>query len=149
MTRVTVRPEEIGPGFYVAFGSDLGVVGFFKVVSYGGTKEHPGPFLWGLSRWKGAIAYRTRGLELSRWLAEQPAGVQYRRDRDRSGWPPDATLPGLEAEAQNWRAIRDLVRELDAELRGPGPGMADDDILDVVSQVLRRKAKQERLARGG
>lgn len=78
----TVRPELIGPGFYVAFGSDLGMVGFFKVV------DHPiyGLTVWGLSRWRGSIAYRTLGLKLKEWLEVQPKGVQYRPDINRSGW---------------------------------------------------------------
>lgn len=80
--RLTVKPAEIGVGYYVAFGSDLGMVGFFKV------HDHPtcGLTIWGLSRWRGRIAYRTLGLDLSAWLDRQARGVQYRRDLDRTNW---------------------------------------------------------------
>lgn len=78
----TIKPSEIGPGFYVAFGSDLGLVGFFEV------KDHPsvGLVAWGLSRWRGSVRYRTLGVALAAWLGRQSRGVQYRRDRDRTGW---------------------------------------------------------------
>ncbi len=97
----TVKPEELVPGFYVAFGSDLGVVGFFRVkdhsAQYAASMAHhlidmsgADPLvIWGLSRWRGRIAYRTRGCPLAEWLARQPPGVQFRRDRDRTGWPLD------------------------------------------------------------
>lgn len=80
--RKTIRPELIGPGFYVAFGSDLGPVGFFKVYN------HPtvGLTVWGLSRYRGNIGYRTLGLRLEDWLSCQSKGVQYRPDSNRSGW---------------------------------------------------------------
>jgi len=85
--RITVRPSEMGPGFYVAFGSDLGVVGFFMVrwnwVSLNGPVEL---CVWGLSRWRGSVAYRTRGIQLVTWLDRQERGTQYRRDKDRTGW---------------------------------------------------------------
>jgi len=81
--RITVKPHEIGPGYYVAFGSGLGAVGFFRV-DYNASGEL---IVWGLSRWAGKIAYRTHGLLLSAWLEKQPAGAQYRIDKDREGWP--------------------------------------------------------------
>jgi hypothetical protein len=42
-------------------------------------------------------------------------------------------------EAQNWRTLRDLVRELDTRSDGP-PYMGDDDVLDVIARTLRRAA---------
>jgi DNA-binding Xre family transcriptional regulator len=71
---------DIGPGFYVAFGSDLGAVGFFEV------KDHctEGLVVWGLSRWQESLGYRTLGLSLNDWLSRQNPGVLYRRDIDRT-----------------------------------------------------------------
>ena len=90
--RITVKPSELAPGFYVAFGSDLGMVGFFRVKDHSAQYEAEGVSgnpvcVWGLSRWRGRIAYRTLGIPLARWLERQEAGVQFRRDRDRTGWP--------------------------------------------------------------
>lgn len=83
MSRKTVVPSKIGPGHYMAFGSDLGSVGFFKV------SAHPqeGLVVWGLSRWRGSVAYRTLGISLAQWLTRQERGVQYRPDHDRTDWP--------------------------------------------------------------
>ena len=81
-TRKTVRPSEIGVGYYVAFGSDLGTVAFFSVKEY----DDYGLVIWGLSRWRGRIAYRTLGIALAEWLLRQERGVQYRKDCDRTDW---------------------------------------------------------------
>ena len=87
--RKTVKPSEIGEGYYVAFGSDLGMVGFFRV-KFNAIDLHGGQVLrvWGLSRYRGNIGYRTLGMRLSTWLERQPKGVQFRLDHDRSGWRP-------------------------------------------------------------
>ena len=97
--RITVKRDELVPGYYVAFDTDLGVVGFFQVKDhseqynqhqrlYGGVYADLDPItIWGLSRWRGNVGYRTRGYSLKEWLAEQPKGAQFRKDRDRTGWP--------------------------------------------------------------
>ncbi len=91
--RKTVKPEELVPGFYVAFNSDLGMVGFFKVKDHSDTYTEHGyhdldPIcVWGLSRYRGRIAYRTLGIPLKQWLERQEKGVQFRRDFDRTDWP--------------------------------------------------------------
>lgn len=84
--RVTVRPHEICGGYYVAFGTDLGNVGFFMVLPLAGRADNLPYTVWGLSRWRGVVAYRTRGMRLDKWLALQPLGAQYRKDFDRTGW---------------------------------------------------------------
>ncbi len=46
-------------------------------------------------------------------------------------------------ERDHWIAIRDEALRLDAIARpGAGPGMDEDDIVDVVVRVLRRVAKE-------
>jgi len=54
--------------------------------------------------------------------------------------------PRLERDAQNWRKIAALVREVDRQSRGEGVGMADDDVLDVVIRYLVRQAKDPKKA---
>jgi hypothetical protein len=55
-----------------------------------------------------------------------------------------AELVGAKRDASNWRAVRDLVHRLDAEAR-PGAKMADDDVLDVVSRVLNRAVRPNKV----
>lgn len=95
--RKTVKPEEIGVGFYVAFSCDQvpGGVFFFMVMDHSeqyaeyNVKADP-LTVWGLSRYRGNIGYRTLGIPLSDWLARPTnKGAQFRRDRDRTGWPMD------------------------------------------------------------
>ena len=89
--------EVIVPGHYVVFGSDLGMVAFIRVKDHTASYEKLGvpnydPInVWGLSRWQGSIAYRTLGIPLKDWLARQKPGVQFRPDRDRTGWPLETT----------------------------------------------------------
>lgn len=75
--RITVKEDELKEGYYVVFGSSLGSVGFIRI--------HNGN-VWGLSRWRGSIAYRTLGKKLEKWLENQPPSVQFRHDIDRKGW---------------------------------------------------------------
>jgi hypothetical protein len=44
---------------------------------------------------------------------------------------------GVLRDARNWRAIRDVVHQVDGEHR-PGAKMADDDMLDVAVRALRK-----------
>jgi hypothetical protein len=44
---------------------------------------------------------------------------------------------GVLRDAQNWRAIRDVVHQVDAEHRLGGK-MADDDVVDVAVRALRK-----------
>jgi hypothetical protein len=81
MSRITVRPQELVPGYYVAFGSTLDTVAFFCIKNY-----PEGLVIWGLSRYRGSIAYRTLGIPLNKWLEKQNAGTQFRKDKNRTGW---------------------------------------------------------------
>lgn len=58
--------------------------------------------------------------------------------------PSTSTSTENEAtEAQYWRLIRDLVHELDAAHRGIGTKMGDHDVIDTITMVLRRAARQD------
>lgn len=77
---MTVPPE----GYYVVFGSRLGSVGFVKVTADG--------TVWGLSRYpnhdgESTIRYRTLGVPVSKWLADQlDRDILFVCDRNRTGW---------------------------------------------------------------
>ena len=53
----------------------------------------------------------------------------------------------VERDAQDWRLVARAVRVVDAQVRGPGPGMDDDDILDCVLALVFKLAKDPKAAR--
>lgn len=49
-------------------------------------------------------------------------------------------------DAQFWRTVLRAVHVVDAQHRGPGPGMADSDAIDMVLNLIFEKAKDKRAA---
>lgn len=50
-------------------------------------------------------------------------------------------------DAQFWQTVLRAVRVVDAQHRGPGPGMADCDAIDMVLDLIFAKAKDKHAAR--
>lgn len=71
------------PGFYLAIGTREASVFCFKV-----HRDPRGALnIWGLSLWRGRVAYRTHGIPLEVWLAQQRLSgtmrVRFYEDVDR------------------------------------------------------------------
>lgn len=77
-----IHRDEIGVGFYAAFGTDFGPVAFFQVFE-NSDRQLRVRFLW-LNNTK--IGYGAAESPLDWWLPLQPRGAEFFRDRDRTGW---------------------------------------------------------------
>ncbi len=79
--------------------------------------------------------------QITQWLREQP-GTETEALADEI--VRQYALAGYKQcrEALLWQEIRNYVHRIDQERRGPGPGMNDDDIFDIVMKLLHRQAKK-------
>lgn len=77
--------------------------------------------------------------QITQWLREQPGTEALAGEIERQ-----YALAGYaqRREALLWQEIRNYVHRIDQERRGPGPGMNDDDIFDIVMKLLHRQAKK-------
>lgn len=56
-------------------------------------------------------------------------------------------MRSAERDAQDWRIVARAVRAVDAQHRGPGPGMDDGDVLDCILAMVFALARDPAAAR--